>query len=83
MKNNGSELYELAEFIILYFQSRNLQNWGWVGYKNFKVVITYITGIKDVDTLRMIFEKVVSLGYFNKRKIYSKTEYAFLFNPSS
>ena len=81
MKNNGSELYELAEFIILYFQSRNLQNWGWVGYKNFKVVITYITGIKDVDTLRMIFEKVISLGYFNKRKIYSKTEYAFIFTP--
>jgi|TARA_R110000824_G_scaffold16003_2_gene66841 hypothetical protein len=78
MKNN--ELKELAEFIILYFQSRNLQNWFWVGYKNFKVLITYITGIRDVDTLRMIFEKMVNLGHFKKRKIYSKTEYLFLFN---
>ena len=78
MKNN--ELKELAEFIILYFQSRNLQNWFWVGYKNFKVLITYITGIKDVDMLRMLFEKMVNLGHFKKRKIYSKTEYLFLFN---
>ena len=79
MKNN--ELKELAEFIILYFQSRNLQNWKYCGYKNFKVLITYITGIRDVDTLRMIFEKIVNLGHFKKRKIYSKTEYLFLFNP--
>jgi len=78
MKNN--ELKEMSEFIILYFQSRNLQNWKWAGYKNFKVLITYLTGIKDVDMLRMIFEKMVNLGHFQKRKIYSKTEYLFLFN---
>jgi len=81
MKNNGKELRELADFIILYFQSRNLQNWEWVGYKNFKVLMSYISGIKDVDTLRMIFEKMVNLGHFKKRKIYSKTEYLFMFTP--
>jgi len=80
MKNN--ELKELAEFIILYFQSRNLQNWKYCGYKNFKVLITYITGIRDVDTLRMIFEKMVKLGRFEKRKIKSCTDYRFIFNPS-
>jgi len=73
---------ETLEFIINYLQSRNVQNWSWVGYKQFKAIISYITEIKDIDTLRTIFEKILNLGYFVKRKIYSKTEYKFVFSPS-
>ena len=72
---------ELIDFIITYLQSRNVQNWSWVGYKQFKSLISYITDIKDIDTLRTIFEKILHLGYFVKRKISSKTDYKFIFNP--
>ena len=74
---------ETIEFIITYLQSRNVQNWNWVGYKQFKALISYITDIKDIDSLRTIFEKILNLGYFVKRKIYSKTEYKFVFNPAT
>ena len=73
---------DLIEFLILYFQYRNIHHWGFVGYKNIKALMTYITGIKDVDTLRVIFEKLVKLGRFEKRKIKSCTDYRFIFNPS-
>jgi len=72
---------DTLDFIITYLQSRNVQNWGWVGYKQFKALISYITDIKNIDALRTIFEKILNLGYFVKRKIYSKTEYKFVFNP--
>jgi hypothetical protein len=72
---------EQLDFLILYLQSRNCQNWSWVGYKVFKVLISYISGVKDIDKLRNIFERLMSLGYFEKRKIKSKTEYRFIFNP--
>jgi hypothetical protein len=72
---------EQLDFLILYLQSRNCQNWSWVGYKVFKVLISYISGVKDIDSLRNIFERLMSLGYFEKRKIKSKTEYRFIFNP--
>ncbi|CAI8391652.1 MAG: Uncharacterised protein [Owenweeksia sp. TMED14] len=71
---------ELVEFIILYFQMRNVHLWGWANYKNFKVLMSYITKIKDIDQLRHLFEKIMSLGFFEKRKINSKTDYRFLFN---
>lgn len=74
---------ETVDFIITYLQSRNVQNWKWVGYKQFKALISYITDIKDIDSLRTIFEKILNLGYFVKRKIYSKTEYKFVFNPAT
>lgn len=69
------------EFLVLYMQSRNCQNWGWVGYKIYKVLISYISGAKDIDTIRHVFEKCMSQGYFEKRKVKSKTEYRFIFNP--
>jgi len=71
---------EFYEFVVLYLQSRNVQNWKWVPYKCFKVLISYLTGIRDIDTLRSIFEKLLQMGYFKKRKIASKTEYIFLFD---
>jgi hypothetical protein len=74
---------DMTEFVVTYLQSRNVQNWSWVGYKQFKALIMYITAIKDIDMLRTIFEKILNLGYFIKRKIYSKTEYRFVFNPAT
>jgi len=72
---------ELVNFLILYLQSRNVHLWGWCGYKCFKVLFTYITGIKDVNSLRNIFERMFKKGFFQKRKISSKTDYLFIFNP--
>tara|TARA_R110001632_G_scaffold192875_3_gene313722 strand:- start:403 stop:648 length:246 start_codon:yes stop_codon:yes gene_type:complete len=71
---------EFYEFVVLYFQSRNVHRWEWVPYKCFKVLISYLTGIRDIDTLRSIFEKLMQMGYFEKRKIASKTEYLFIFD---
>lgn len=71
---------EFYEFVVLYLQSRNVQNWRFVPYKCFKVLISYLTGIRDIDTLRSIFEKLLQMGYFEKRKIASKTEYIFRFD---
>ena len=72
---------ELIDFLLLYFQMRNVHHWGYVGYKCFKSLMTHITGIRDVETLRMIFEKMVKMGRFQKRKIKSCTDYRFIFNP--
>lgn len=74
---------EIIDFLILYLQSRNVHLWGWVGYKNFKAVFTYVTGIRNVDILRSIFEKMIKQGYFEKRKIKSKTDYRFVFSPAT
>ena len=74
---------ELIDFLLLYFAYRNIHNWGFVGYKNIKALMTYITGIKDVETLRMIFEKMVKMGRFEKRKIRSCTDYKFVFKPEA
>lgn len=76
---NYDNLDETTDFVILYLQARNCQNWNWVGYKNFKALISHILNIKDVNTLRTIFERIVSLGTIEKRKIGSSTEYRFIF----
>ena len=70
---------ELIDFLILYFQSRNIQHWNYVGYKNIKSLITYITGIKDVEQLRNLFEKMIKIGWFVKRRTGSKTDYKFVY----
>lgn len=74
-----NNLDETTDFVILYLQARNCQNWGFVGYKQFKALISYILQIKDVNTLRTIFERIVSLGTIEKRKVGSSTEYKFIF----
>jgi hypothetical protein len=70
---------EIVDFLYLYLQSRNVHNWNYVGYKNFKSLFTYITGIRDVNILRNIFEKMCKKGMFIKRKIASKTDYQFVY----
>jgi hypothetical protein len=76
---NYDNLDETADFVILYLQARNAQNWGFVGYKQFKALISYILNIKDINTLRTIFERIISLGTIEKRKVGSSTEYRFIF----
>tara|TARA_R110000823_G_scaffold127639_2_gene255056 strand:+ start:2241 stop:2492 length:252 start_codon:yes stop_codon:yes gene_type:complete len=71
---------EIIDFLILYFQSRNIQNWNFVGYKQIKSLITYITGIKDVEQLRNLFEKMIKIGWFVKRRTGSKTDYKFVYS---
>lgn len=74
------EIDQLESFLILYMQSRNAHQWGWCGYKVYKALFTYITGIRDIDSLRNIFEKILKKGYFQKRRINTKTDYRFIFN---
>ena len=74
---------ELLDFLILYFCSRNVHNWNWVGYKTFKALMTHITGIREVDQLRAIFEKLMKAGWFEKRRISTKTDYRFIYNPAT
>lgn len=74
-------LDEIVEFLILYFKYRNIANWQWVGYKNIKALMVYITNIKDTDTLRQIFDRIVKQGHFEKRKINSNTDYKFCNKP--
>ena len=72
---------EICEFLILYFKFRNVANWGFTGYKCFKNLMIYITGLKDTATLRIIFDKLLKQGHFVKRKIGSNTDYQFIFSP--
>ena len=74
---------DINDFLILYLQSRNSHLWGFCGYKVYKSVFTYITGIKNVDVLRGLFERMLKSGHFEKRKIASKTDYAFVFSPAT
>ena len=74
-----NSLEDIIEFTILYLQMRNVQNWKWVGYKVFKNIISYATGIKSIDMIRTIFEKILTAGYIEKRKVGSATEYRFLY----
>jgi len=71
---------EIIEFLILYFQFRNIHRWDYVPYKSIKSLMTYITGIKETETLRNIFEQMVKSGHFLKRKIRSCTDYMFIFD---
>mgnify|MGYP003649360326 FL=1 len=71
---------EIIAFLILYFQSRNIHNFGFVGYKVIKNLIIYIAGIKDIHMIRMIFEKMVKQGWFIKRKTKSKTDFLFIYD---
>ena len=73
---------EMCEFLILYFQSRNCHHWGFVGYKQFRALIIYITGIRDIGEIRNLFERIAKMGFIKKRKINSKTDYKFLYNGS-
>ena len=75
-------LDEIVDFLILYFKMRNVQNWGYCGYKCYKSLIIYIIGIKDTDALRTIFDKMIKHGYFIKRKLGSATDYKFVINPT-
>ena len=71
---------QIISFLVLYFQSRNIHQFGFVGYKIYKNLITYITGLRDVSNLRTIFEKMVKIGWFTKRRTGSKTDYQFVFD---
>jgi len=73
---------EMCEFLILYFQSRNCHHWEYVGYKQFRALMVYITGIRDIGEIRNLFEKIVKMGYFQKRKISGCTDYRFLYHGS-
>lgn len=73
---------DMCNFLILYFQSRNCHHWNYVGYKQFRALMVYITGIKDIGEIRNLFEKMVKMGYFKKRKISGKTDYRFLYHGS-
>ena len=71
-----------CEFLILYFQSRNCHLWGYIGYKSFRALMVYITGNRDIQHIRSLFEKILKMGYFEKRKIAGRTDYRFLFMGS-
>ena len=47
---------EMCEFLILYFQSRNCHHWEYVGYKQFRALMVYITGIRDIGEIRNLFD---------------------------
>ena len=72
---------ELIDFLALYFQFRNAHKWEYCGYKIFKNLIKYMTGVSDVNACRQIFEKMAKQGWFIKRKIKSRTDYIFIYNP--
>lgn len=73
---------DMCNFLILYFQMRNCHHWNYVGYKQFRALMVYITGIKDIGEIRNLFERMVKMGYFKKRKISGRTDYRFLYHGS-
>jgi IS1 family transposase len=68
---------DTTQFLVLYFQARNCQNWQWVGYKVYAKLIRYASGKRDSDEIRTLWQAVYAMGYFEKRKMGTKTEYRF------
>lgn len=64
-------------FIILYFQARGSERWGFCGYKTWSKTIRYCTGKRDSDQIRKMWQQVFATGHFIKRRVKTKTEYSF------
>ena len=67
-------------FIILYFQARGSERWGFCGYKTWSKTIRYCTGKRDSDQIRKLWQQVFATGHFTKRRVKTKTEYSFDYN---
>ena len=74
-------IHDLTGFLILYFQVRHVSKWGYVGYKVYSKLISHCTGIRDSERLRFIWSSILKSNHIVKRKIKTRTEYRFFYNP--
>ncbi len=70
---------DFIKLSFLYMEYRNTFNLEFQRYSHFKNMIRYITGIRDQQTIRYIFQKLLNKKYFNKIKEGKQTKYHF--NP--
>ena len=64
-------------FVVLYFQARGSEKWGFCGYKTWAKTLRYCTGKRDSDEVRKLWQQVFATGHFVKRRVKTKTEYCF------
>ena len=70
-------------FVLEYFILRRFWTMGFMSFNHFKRIISYITGIHNIYTLRKIFVHLVDKGFFIKKKN-EKRSYSYQFiGPST
>ena len=80
MSNNTYlKLDKLTEFIILYFKSRNLQDFGFCRYGIFRKIIHYALDTNSASLVRRVFDLLRSRNVMDECSIMGKPVY--LFNP--
>ena len=72
---------ELINISTVYLQFRNSFNFGKQKFIVWKNLISFITGILDLKTVRIIFYKLLHQGIFKKIKIGKSTYYRY--NPTN
>ena len=70
---------EHCELVYTYLEYRNSFLMGYVPYNIFKRRISYITGCKDVDYIRRIFNSLLWEKSIKKKRHFGRVVY--LFNP--
>lgn len=59
---------ELLYITARYLVYRNIVDYGFIKFSVFKKIISYVTGVDDVYTIRKIFIKLLDEGFFKKTK---------------
>ena len=59
---------ELLYITVRYLVYRNIVDYGFIKFSVFKKIISYVTGVDDVYTIRNIFIKLLDEGFFTKTK---------------
>lgn len=80
MQRASIPITDEVKFVILYLQARGSERWGWCGYKTWSKTIRYATGKKDSDVIRKLWQQCFATGYFQKRKVKTRTEYSFSYS---
>tara|TARA_R110000772_G_scaffold60888_1_gene137296 strand:+ start:1726 stop:1995 length:270 start_codon:yes stop_codon:yes gene_type:complete len=71
---------ELIDISIVYLQFRNSYNFGEQRFIIWKNIISYITGITELNIIRIIFYKLLNKKIFQKIKRCKSTYYVY--NPT-
>ena len=73
------KLDKLTDFIILYFKSRNIGNFGFCRYGIFKRLIKYALDTNDMTLVRRVFDLMRSRQIMDETVLSDSKVY--LFNP--
>ena len=83
MIKKPEERQQLIDLVILYLSYRNSITFGPQGYKFWRKMIIYITGLGDANLIRSVFNTLIQESVFQvegRGKKYARVKYVF--NPN-